>query len=94
MDREERMKIRLSELCATFPALRGMEGTAPWDADRLATRWHTASGGERAAICFVLNVWNHHARWHCGPFTMNDFSRLDEDNRAAFVAWAREPWWA
>jgi hypothetical protein len=32
--------------------------------------------------------------WRCGPFDVVDASSTwDAEHRAAFVAWAKEPWW-
>ena len=95
-EREERMRRRLENLASSFPALRGKPGVVPWNSDALDT-WAArgASHGERLCAQFVLSVWNHQERWHAGPFeVVTAFMVLDEENRAAFLAWAREPWWA
>jgi hypothetical protein len=43
---------------------------------------------------FVLFVWNSTTRWKIGKFDFGQaIVRWDSQNRAAFIAWAREPWW-
>lgn len=56
----EEGRDEMSALCASFPTLRGVPGTAPWNQTEFA---HWASGpapsrAMRLAAAFVLSVWN------------------------------------
>ncbi|MDD9940779.1 MAG: hypothetical protein OXU20_06935 [Myxococcales bacterium] len=57
---------RMGRLCASFPSLRGVPGSDPWDAMQLLT-WVCSSGavttGGRLAAQFVLQVWNPTTDW-------------------------------
>lgn len=86
----------MTGLCQSIPAIGHMPETRVFDAETLAKRWATASGGERAAIAFVLNVYNNDWRmWQeeygIPPFTIEDFARLDDGNRAAIATWFARP---
>ncbi len=89
-------------LCSMFPCLRHMPGTDPWNPLTLAAQWNMASSGERAAIQFVISVWDPcglydtsmwASEWSFPPFTLAHFSALDEDNRKAVLAWFAAPFW-
>ncbi len=66
-------------------------------------RWARAGGGGQCdAALFVLSVWNWMDDWSGDGLTRGDSGRFDvhralgnwdPGHRAAFVAWAREPWW-
>lgn len=83
-DRDERM----SRLAESFPTLEGQPGVRPWDPTRFADQEDQGSG-HRAAVQFVLHVWNT-----ANPFDIEAFASWDSAHRAAFVAWAKDPWWA
>lgn len=92
---EERAAAKVAALAALFPALTGAPGVSPWDALAL-NLWacRGASHGEQLAARFVLTVWNQHEAWECGRFdVMEALSVWDDKNRAAFLTWARQPWW-
>ena len=83
-------------LARSFPTLaRQADGLAPWDADEL-DRWTCGpvpGSGALHAARFVLAVWRD-APWECGPFdVVSAMAAWDEHHRAAFLAWAAEPWW-
>lgn len=85
----------MSALAGAFHALRhGAPGVDPWDPDALWA-WldeGTASTYELASAHFVLAVFD--PRGPAGPFdAMAALAGWDRANRAAFVEWAREPWW-
>jgi hypothetical protein len=82
-------KEKISALAHTFPALRGAPGTKPFDEDRLREWMGVCSGGERRAASFILSVWNHYDN----KFDVGEISGWDDNNLAAFAAWARAPWW-
>ena len=95
-EREERMALRMEALAASFPSLRGAPGADPWNACAL-NLWacQGVSHGERCAARFVLTVWNQHEAWECGHFEIMEALQVwDAGHTAAFVAWARAPWWA
>jgi hypothetical protein len=83
------------KLARSLPCLkRVFEEVHPWDAVWL-DRWAcSASHGERASAQFILAVWDPAQEWRCGRFDAMDALRVwDEGHRAAFLAWAKEPWW-
>lgn len=87
-------KIRL--LSQTFPCLWEVPGSAPWDA-RAFDAWG-ASGtlrhGELVPVQFILAVRDSNHDWRSGRFGLMDaLSVWDSTHRAAFVAWASNPWW-
>jgi hypothetical protein len=52
------------------------------------------SEGSKHCARFVLSVWASHYSWKVGAFDLHAaMRRWDQANRAAFLAWAREPWW-
>lgn len=90
-------EARMVQLARSFPVLQLC--AAPlntWDAKRLA-RWGrgpAAGSGARHAVRFLLSVWNHHTRWAIGRFDLHGaLACWDAGNRAAFLAWAKDPWW-
>jgi hypothetical protein len=93
--------VRMEALCLSIPCLSRLSETLPWNPLLLAQRWHTASGGEQAAIQFVISVWNNSAdhteswrqKWGFFPFTLSDFAQLDNKNQAAVAAWFAAPFW-
>jgi hypothetical protein len=103
MSRREKRddSARMEALCMSIPCLSHMSEAVPWNPMLLARRWHTASGGEQAAIKFVIGVWDNYAdhtdawrqEWGFFPFTLSDFARLDVHNRQAIAAWYAEPFW-
>jgi hypothetical protein len=87
---------RMSALAESFHSLAGRPGVRPWDPDKLdrAAAKGGWTGAEVDAARFVLDVWNSHASWAVGRFNFfQAYGRWDEQNRAAFLAWARDPWW-
>jgi hypothetical protein len=94
---EERMRDterRMLSLTASFPTLRGVLDV--WDPDYL-DRWACGpepGSGAFHACRFVLSVWNPGADWKAGRFDLHPALWVwDAEHRAAFVAWARTPWW-
>ena len=86
---------RMTVLAETFPALRRAPGVRPWDAEELAAWTDVCSSGELHAVRFVLWVWNVFHDWPCGPFEIVKAVNVwDDENRAAFLAWAEAPWTA
>lgn len=98
---------KMYDLVESFPTLQRTPVTLflPWDPERFAEYWTTGSGGEKDAALFVLYVWNPHTDWsqwglsrggeRAGYFDLHRaLSNWDEGHRAAFVAWAKDPWWA
>lgn len=101
--------LKMLALVMTFPTLvqamaAGALGFPPpvkwneqgWSARELE-RWavQDASPYGRHAAAFVLGVWDANRRWACGPFLAHRaMIGWDDKHRAAFLAWARNPWWA
>lgn len=88
---------RVTELARTFHSLERAEGIEPFDAEALwicAQNEHLTPAEHQAAV-FILNVWGgpNDRPWPTFD-VMEAVSRWDNQNRAAFVAWAKEPWWA
>jgi hypothetical protein len=92
---------RMTELARTFPTLGRFgdpPGVEPFDAEVLH-HWITTSGartsGNHHAVAFVLNVFNSPEWFKVMPFdVVHAFSCWDDEHRAAFLAWARAPWFA
>ena len=88
--------LRMEALLQSFPTLRAADGVAPWNPARFQ-RWVRSSAPGHGAHCagrFVLSVWNPSTRWKCGRFEPHEALGVwDPEHRAAFVAWARAPWW-
>ncbi len=90
------MKERMLALAMSFPSYRdkiaGETVSYPgWDAPRVLCWVEEASSVERRVYRFLLFVWdaseNH--------FDLRDALLVwDAEHRAAFLAWAQEPWWA
>jgi hypothetical protein len=99
---------RFERLARSFPALRSAPNALfhPWHALRFAEHYRSGSGGEKDAALFVLSVWNPTTDWRKlaklardrgptgGLFDVHRaLGNWDTSNRAAFLAWARDPWW-
>ena len=95
----ETPKERMRRFLRSFPALKHAPGVEPFDPLKLdAWAAGPCSHGERCTAQFVLNVWTHSSvtdeMWSCGPFdVLEALAVWDEPQRAAFLAWARDPWW-
>lgn len=97
---------QMAQLCWSFPTLRGVPGTDPWD-QYLFARW--ASGpapthASRQAAAFVLAVWNGGTPddggwWNQGDYlagrfdVVEAFSIWDRQHQAAFKHWCNAPFW-
>lgn len=75
-------------------------------AHRFADWARSGGGGQRDAALFVLSIWDFRADWgdECGlrrddgptggRFDVHRaLGNWDPSHRAAFLAWARAPWW-
>jgi len=86
---------RMAALARSFPSLEFADGLSPWDIDRFE-RWLRSGAGHGAKCAgrFVLSVWNPSTRWKCGRFDLHEALAVwDARHLAAFLAWARAPWW-
>jgi hypothetical protein len=82
----------MTALAESFPTLVGVEGVRPWSPAKLDRAAGTLSSGGLHAARFVLQVWNVHTSWPAGRFNVVDaYGTWDPAHRAAFAAWAREP---
>jgi len=84
---------RMAALAESFPCLACVPGVRPWDPAALdAAASNLSSGGAHAAR-FVLEVHNCYQRWRAGPFRLVDaLGAWDAEHRAAWKAWAADPW--
>jgi hypothetical protein len=88
----------IKELARTFPSLAELEMFQPdahFDGDEMdAFRSGVLCHGGKCAFQFIASVWNPTAKRKCGKFDLHDaMSVWDDEHRAAFVAWATDPWW-
>jgi len=87
------LRERITTLRDSFPSLRDHFDGTVWDVEYLSD-WKNgpyASSGGAAAAAFVLHVWNHYRF----TFDMGQaFNHWDDAHRAAWIAWAKEPWFA
>ena len=87
---------RMEKLAQSFPSLKQARGVSPWQSKELA-RWareHRSATLERTAAQFVLWVCDPFEVWRCGRFNLLEaLVTWDEPHRAAFIAWAKSPWW-
>jgi hypothetical protein len=94
--KELSMNDRMEILAQSFPTLRGVPGTQPWDPERFET-WAAGPAPSHGAFCaarFILAVYNSTDEWQCGTFDlMEALACWDDQHRAAFLEWVREPWW-
>lgn len=85
---------RMLDFVDTFPTLRGV--LQQWDPaalDAWAEGPAATEGGIQAAQ-FVLSVWNPANHWRCGEFcVVLAMGVWDGAHRAAFLEWAKKPWW-
>jgi hypothetical protein len=92
-----RIEEKMAALARTFPGVAKASGVKLWDAN-LFDRWAAetpVSPGELATARFLLAVWDPGHPWRCGRFDLMEALKLwDDRHRAAFLAWAGDPWWA
>ena len=90
--------IRMGRLAESFRCLEYKPGVRPWNAAELAewVRSGDATVAEAQAAAFVLEVANMTVLWEGVPaFNVHDAVALwTKDDRAAFAAWAKDPWFA
>lgn len=84
---------RVSELALQFPCLADhddMPGLYPFDGPKFLRSSLGMSHGQKMAVAFVMSVFNHE-----NPFNVQEALGVwDRHNRAVFVRWASNPWWA
>lgn len=94
---------RMSRLALSFPSVARMvesgmlPGIAPWNAskfhDFMGNPGFRLGSGANASLAFISHVWGCGSHRHAFDLR-NAFARWDEAHRAAFKAWASDPWWA
>lgn len=94
---------RMLDLAQTFPSLAAAVGDGTckiakgWSARELE-RWACSvqsSASGKCAAAFVLNVYNRTHAYAVGRFDAHEALPLwDTEHRQAFLAWAKDPWWA
>jgi hypothetical protein len=90
--------VRMSALAASFPALNrwgNRHGIRPWDPEALAAQVGVMSHGEACVARFLLGVWTGTGSYpNVAPFDYFEaMGCWDREQREAFVAWTREPFW-
>lgn len=81
---------KFKALIYSFPSLARRAPKTLEDLKMIAWDPHGASGAISAA-CFALSVWNPYSY----QFVLADaWGRWDVEHRAAWKAWAADPWWA
>jgi hypothetical protein len=87
---------KMTTFAKSFPSMAKASGVALWDAHTL-DGWAAEtplSHGELVTARFLLAVWDPAREWRCGRFDLMEALRVwDEQHRAAFLAWAEDPWW-
>lgn len=85
-----------------FPMLRrDAPGLTPWKPEKWARWWRTSgaqTSGSYHAVAFVLSVWSGENSdfWRRRGYSFDvvrAFNSWDPNHRAAFLAWAQNPWW-
>lgn len=91
---------RMTLLVHSFPTLRNFAG--PWNVDAFRAHVKGICHSGRCAAAFVLSVWNPEENRKPGrgsphrglKFDLHEaFGVWDSEHRAAFLEWARKPWW-
>lgn len=87
---------RMTRLAETFPTLRGKPGVDPWEPAKLRSLVMSGKLGH-GAVCaaqFVLELWSRPNTPEGVGFNVYEALGIwDPAHRAAFAAWAQEPWW-
>ena len=108
--RDDDLALKVCRLAITFPTLdkkildgilnigRGVarcsRGRSMLELERFSCS-AAATSGSRHAARFVLGVWNSSAVFACGQFDLHKaMATWDDGHRKAFLAWAKDPWWA
>jgi hypothetical protein len=95
MSNEQDLLEKWQRLALLFPTVRDAFGShyfKPKDLDRWASS--SAREGGLHAAKFLLSQWNSLVLWECGRFCVVDAMAIwNAEHRAAFLAWAHEPWW-
>lgn len=88
-------------LARSFPTLEHVSALEYEDGSGInptgLDKWACGPEPGHGALCaarFILAVFNSRSTWKCGKFDlMEAMGCWDTRHRAAFVAWAKEPWW-
>lgn len=90
------VEAKMTTLAYSFQSMARAPHVKLWDANSF-DRWAnetSLSHGELVTAQFLLTVWEPNNSWLCGTFDMMDALRVwDTPHRAAFLAWASDPWW-
>lgn len=90
------LKQNMAALARSFPCIAKYPAAKLWDSNAL-DKWAfdtPISHGELVTVRFLLAIWDPDFFWRCGRFDFMDaFGVWDEQHRAAFLAWANDPWW-
>ena len=87
---------RFEKLVMSFPSMYQKPGTKPWDALEFDD-WASSPGATPGMKCtakFLLCVWDPRTNWTTGPFNFIEAMQTwDPAHHAAFMLWAKNPWW-
>jgi hypothetical protein len=95
-------RAAMTVLARSFPSMRGVPGTDPWDAESLIawTQTGAPTSGSIWAARFLLSVWNPGTNWSehgvpgAGKFDlMEAWGVFDDAHRAAVMQWLAAPFW-
>jgi hypothetical protein len=87
----------IKELARTFPSIADLQMFAPdahFDGAVMDKFRGGLCHGGKCALQFIGSVWNPSEKRKCGKFDLHEALGVwDEEHRAAFTAWASDPWW-
>ena len=87
----------IEELALSFPSLQTAEGVSPWEPYKLDA-WAIEASIRPVAVCaaqFVLNLWDHRAKWRCGRFRLTQALAVwDANHRTVLIEQSDPPWWS
>lgn len=90
------LELKMAALARSFPCIAKAPAVKLWDANGL-DQWASEVPifhGELVTVRFLLAVWDPDFYWRCARFDLMETLRAwDEAHRAAFLAWASDPWW-
>jgi len=88
------LEKKMATLARSFPCMAKAPGAKLWDSNAFDHWAYDApiSRCELVTVRFLLAVWDRDFNWKCSRFDLMDaMSIWDEQHRAAFLAWARDP---
>jgi hypothetical protein len=89
-------EARTVALARSFPSLAAAPGLDPFDPVAFIAWGDEQDFQARQAAAFVYHVWSFGEAWlRTSPFNaVFAMAVWDDEHRAAFLAWANDPWWS